>query len=52
VSSIQTQFLNLKAHHSQYPVIDPRTVIEREGIGQSHFITGASQGIDLGHLDL
>jgi acyl-coenzyme A synthetase/AMP-(fatty) acid ligase len=27
MSSIQTQFLNIKAHHSRYPGIDPKTAL-------------------------
>jgi NAD(P)-dependent dehydrogenase (short-subunit alcohol dehydrogenase family) len=45
MSSIQTQFLNLKAHHSQYPAIDPKTALKGSASGKIIFITGASQGI-------
>ncbi len=45
MSSIQTQFLNFKAHHSQYPAIDPKTALKGSALGKIIFITGASQGI-------
>jgi NAD(P)-dependent dehydrogenase (short-subunit alcohol dehydrogenase family) len=45
MSSIQTQLLNIKARHSQYPAIDPRTTLKGSALGKIIFITGASQGI-------
>jgi hypothetical protein len=45
MSSIQTQFLNVEAHHSQYPAIDPKTALKKSGSGKIIFITDASQGI-------
>jgi len=45
MSSIQTQFLNIKAHHSQYPAIDPETTLQGSASGKIIFIAGASQGI-------
>src|SRR5580692_4370306 len=44
-SSIQSQFLNLKAHHSQYPAIDPKAALKGSASTKIIFITGASQGI-------
>jgi NAD(P)-dependent dehydrogenase (short-subunit alcohol dehydrogenase family) len=45
MSSIQTQFLDIKAHHSQYPAIDPKNALKGSASGKIIFITGASQGI-------
>ena len=45
MSSIQTQFLNIKAHHSQYPAIDPKTTLKGSASGKIIFVAGASQGI-------
>ena len=45
MSSIQTQFLDIKAHHTQYPAIDPKTALQGSAAGKVIFITGASQGI-------
>lgn len=45
MSSIQSQFLEIKAHHAQYPAIDPKTALQRSAAGKVIFITGASQGI-------
>ena len=45
MSSIQTQFLNIKAHHSLYPAIDPETTLKGSASGKIIFIAGASQGI-------
>jgi len=45
MSSIQTQFLDIKAHHSQYPAIDPKAALKGSASGKVIFITGASQGI-------
>ncbi|MBV9276091.1 MAG: SDR family oxidoreductase [Verrucomicrobia bacterium] len=45
MSSIQTQFLNIKAHHSRYPAIDPETTLKGSASSKIVFIAGASQGI-------
>ena len=45
MSSIQTQFLNLKAHHAQYSAIDPKAALKGIASAKIVFITGASQGI-------
>jgi NAD(P)-dependent dehydrogenase (short-subunit alcohol dehydrogenase family) len=45
MSSIQTQFLNLKARHSQYLAIDPKTTLKGSASGKTIFVSGASQGI-------
>ena len=45
MSSIQTQFLNIKAHHSQYPAIDPKTTLKGSASGKIIFVAGASRGI-------
>lgn len=45
MSSIETQFLNIKAHHSQYSAIDPKTILKGSASGKIIFIAGASQGI-------
>ena len=45
MSSIPTQFLSVKAHHSRYPAIDPKTTLKGSASGKIIFITGASQGI-------
>ncbi len=45
MSSIQTQFLNLKVHHAQYPAIDPKDALKGTASTKTIFITGASQGI-------
>ncbi|UYP47516.1 hypothetical protein NEF87_003801 [Candidatus Lokiarchaeum ossiferum] len=45
MSSIQTQFLNLKSHHSLYSEIDPKTTLKGSASGKIIFISGASQGI-------
>jgi NAD(P)-dependent dehydrogenase (short-subunit alcohol dehydrogenase family) len=45
MSSIETQFLNLKEHHSQYPDIDPRTTLKGSASGKTIFLSGASRGI-------
>jgi NAD(P)-dependent dehydrogenase (short-subunit alcohol dehydrogenase family) len=44
-SSIQTQFLDLTAHHKSYAAIDPRTTLKGSAAGKVLFLTGASQGI-------
>lgn len=45
MSSIETQFLNLKTHHAQYPDIDPGTALKGSASGKTIFISGASRGI-------
>ena len=45
MSSIQNQFLDVKAHHARYPAIDPKTALKRSASSKIIFITGASQGI-------
>ena len=45
MSSIQTQFLNLKTHHSPYSAIDPKTTLKGSASGKTVFVTGASRGI-------
>jgi len=45
MSSIQTQFLNLTEHHSQYPAIDPNSDLKGSASGKTVFLTGASRGI-------
>ena len=45
MSSIQTQFLNLKTHHSQYPEIDPKNALKGSASGKTVFLSGASRGI-------
>lgn len=45
MSSIETQFLDLKTHHSQYSDIDPRTTLKGSASGKTIFLSGASQGI-------
>ena len=45
MSSIETQFLNLRSHHSQYSDIDPNTTLKGSVSGKTIFLSGASQGI-------
>jgi NAD(P)-dependent dehydrogenase (short-subunit alcohol dehydrogenase family) len=45
MSSIETQFLNFKAHHAQYPEIDPTTTLQGSASGKTIFLSGASRGI-------
>lgn len=45
MSSIQTQFLDLTAHHSLYDAIDPKSALKDSAAGKVIFITGASRGI-------
>lgn len=45
MSSIETQFLNLKEHHSPYSDIDPKTTLKGSASGKTIFLAGASQGI-------
>lgn len=45
MSSIDMQFLDLGAHHSTYPDIDPEGALKGSAAGKTVFITGASRGI-------
>ena len=45
MSSIQTQFLDLTAHHSGYESIDPKATLKESALDKVIFITGASRGI-------
>jgi NAD(P)-dependent dehydrogenase (short-subunit alcohol dehydrogenase family) len=45
MSSIQTQFLDLKTHHAQYSDIDPRTALSGSAADKTIFLSGASRGI-------
>ncbi len=45
MSSIETQFLNLGTHHSQYSDIDPKTTLKGSASGKTIFLSGASRGI-------
>lgn len=45
MSSIQTQFLDLTAHHDRYGAIDPRGALKGSAAGKTVFIAGASRGI-------
>lgn len=45
MSSIQTQFLDLTAHHGVYDAIDPKGALEGSAAGKVVFISGASRGI-------
>lgn len=45
MSSMETQFLNLKSHHAPYSEIDPKTTLKGSAAGKTIFLTGASQGI-------
>lgn len=45
MSSIDTQFLDLKEHHSRYPEIDPGTTLKGSASGKTVFVSGASRGI-------
>lgn len=45
MSSIQTQFLDLTAHHDTYDAIDPRGALTGSAAGKVVFIAGASRGI-------
>ncbi len=45
MSSIETQFLNLRTHHSQYSDIDPKTTLKSSASGKTIFLSGASRGI-------
>jgi len=45
MSSIQTQFLDLTAHHTVYDAIDPKAALKGSAADKVVFITGASRGI-------
>jgi NAD(P)-dependent dehydrogenase (short-subunit alcohol dehydrogenase family) len=45
MSSIQTQFLDLTAHHAAYDAIDPEGALAGSAEGKVVFIAGASRGI-------
>jgi NAD(P)-dependent dehydrogenase (short-subunit alcohol dehydrogenase family) len=45
LSSIQSQFLDLAAHHDVYPAIDPKAALQGSAKDKVVFITGASRGI-------
>lgn len=45
MSSIQSQFLDLTAHHSRYDAIDPQSKLKQSASGKVVFIAGASRGI-------
>mgnify|MGYP000610364140 CR=1 FL=1 len=45
MSSIQSQFLDLTAHHAGYDAIDPSTALKESAADKVVFITGASRGI-------
>lgn len=45
MSSIETQFLNLKEHHSQYSDIDPKAALKGSATGKIVYLSGASRGI-------
>ena len=43
--SIQSQFLDLTAHHARYDAIDPQSALKNSAAGKVIFISGASKGI-------
>jgi NAD(P)-dependent dehydrogenase (short-subunit alcohol dehydrogenase family) len=45
MSSIQSQFLDLTAHHAAYEAIDPTLALKHSAQGKVIFIAGASRGI-------
>ena len=45
MSSIETQFLNLKTHSLQYSAIDPKTTLKESASGKTVFLSGGSRGI-------
>jgi NAD(P)-dependent dehydrogenase (short-subunit alcohol dehydrogenase family) len=45
MSSIQTQFLDLTAHHDVYDAINPKAALAGSAAGKVVFIAGASRGI-------
>ena len=46
MSSIDTQFLNLKEHHAQYPDINPKAALQGSAAGKTVFLSGTSRYID------
>lgn len=45
MSSIQSQFLDLAAHHARYAAIDPKSVLKDSARDKVIFVAGASRGI-------
>lgn len=45
MSSLETQFLNLKEHHAPYAAIDPTVHLKESASGKVVFLSGASRGI-------
>lgn len=45
MSSLQSQFLDLAAHHARYAAIDPRSELKRSAADKVIYIAGASRGI-------
>ena len=45
MSSIETQFLDLRSHHLQYTDIDPKTTLKGSASDKTIFLSGASRGI-------
>lgn len=45
MSSLETQFLDLKSHNKQYSDIDPKTTLKESTLGKTIFLSGASRGI-------
>ncbi|MCC0016808.1 MAG: SDR family oxidoreductase [Rhodobiaceae bacterium] len=45
MSSIETQFLDLTAHHTRYDAIDPASALKDSAADKVVFIAGASRGI-------
>jgi NAD(P)-dependent dehydrogenase (short-subunit alcohol dehydrogenase family) len=45
MSSMQSQFLDLAAHHASYPAIDPTSELKDSARNKVVFISGASRGI-------
>jgi len=45
MSSIQSQFLDLTAHHARYDAIDPKSALKDSAADKVVFIAGASRGI-------
>lgn len=45
MSSIESQFLDLTAHHARYDAIDPQSALKDSAAGKVAFIAGASKGI-------
>lgn len=43
--SVQSQFLDFKAHHARYDAIDPQSALKDSASDKVVFITGASRGI-------